>query len=58
MADVRIPLKDWRKAIKPEVIADNEDLFPEAMAAEIKRGQTHFVISRSDVRPEYLRVRT
>lgn len=55
MSDVRIPLKDWRRAIKAEVIADNEDLFPETFAAEIERGATHFVISRSDVRADYLR---
>lgn len=54
MSDIRIPVSDWRKAIKPEVLAANADVFPEAFEAERARGATHFVIARSDVRPEYL----
>lgn len=53
--DVRIPLEDWRIALKPEVVEGNEDIFPAAFAHELARGKTHFVVSRDDVQPEYLK---
>lgn len=53
--NIRVPLKDWRIALKPEVIAANEDVFPAVFADEVKRGQTHFTVSKKDVRPDYLR---